>query len=314
MTKLVFGLALVLLGGIGCHIDRGPMDVAHAQRVAEINQGLSREIGDNDRRWNELKRKILEQRKYLIEIALGATFVPAAPVVNDFSEAWNACSQVPPEALERCRGKVQASYSQAMGARYFKADFDWVRQELATHPDMDLEWLATKSHNERLLKEIKEQVAEIEGHKREFRESMNGMRETRVQLSEGQRDQEIDAAERKRRAVWAAALQGLGQGLQSAAASTSSSGGSPTASASSGPGGSAGCTSDFSCGVGNKCVNNYYTSTGVCMKAVNAYGGPSYELPDLDSVGPNMPSKKSCTLGACPAGFRCDLNSGVCIR
>jgi hypothetical protein len=164
------------------------------------------------------------------------------------------------------------------------------------------------------LSEIEDQILEIESHRREFRESMGGTRQSRIQLPEAQRDQEIGAADQHRRAIGAAALQGFAQGMQSAEASTISSRSSSTASASSAYGSSAGCTSDFSCGSGKKCVKDYYSSTGICMNAVNEYGGPSYELPELDSVGPNMPSKKGCTLGACPVGFRCDLNSGVCVR
>jgi hypothetical protein len=292
------------------------MDGAHAERVAEIKQEFSHEIEENDRRWNALKQQVLERRRFLIEVEPGADSKPVKPIVNEFLDAWNACSQegIGEELRAQCQAGVRSNYWKGVAERYFKADFDLVLQQQKANPESDIESLAAKSHNERLLDEIKAQVAEIEGHKREFRESMNGMRETRVQLSENQRDQEIDAAERKRRAVWAAALQGFAQGMQNASASSNSSRSSPTAPGSSAYGGPSGCTSDFSCGMGNKCVKNYYNSTGVCMKAVNEYGGPSYEPPDLDSVGPNMPSKKSCTLGACPAGFRCDLNSGVCIR
>jgi hypothetical protein len=63
-------------------------------------------------------------------------------------------------------------------------------------------------------------------------------------------------------------------------------------------------------------VKQLYQSTGVCMRAVNEYGAPSYTAPKLDSVGPNVPKASSCTsAGAtCPVGFRCDYGSGRCIR
>jgi len=74
-----------------------------------------------------------------------------------------------------------------------------------------------------------------------------------------------------------------------------------------------GCSSDYSCGIGFKCIKEQFQSNGVCMKAVNEYGTQSYSLPDLNSVGVNLGNK--CTFDAdCPIGFRCDSKYKACIK
>ena len=165
-----------------------------------------------------------------------------------------------------------------------------------------------KSHNDTINGEIKKALAEVRKHKADYRRMVEDNRNDRVHLSAQERDNEIESADRKRRAVWAAALQGFAQGMQSAGSAT-------TSGASSHAYSGGGCTSDYSCGVGRKCLKQYYNSTGTCVQAVNEYGNPSYTPPDPASVGPNMPSKASCSIGtSCPVGFRCDFGSGVCVR
>jgi hypothetical protein len=58
-TTTWFVRLLALVSLTGCRIDRGPMDATHTQRVTEIDQEFSKEIADNDRRWNELKAVVL---------------------------------------------------------------------------------------------------------------------------------------------------------------------------------------------------------------------------------------------------------------
>lgn len=322
LCRIVSAVATAgLLFGTGCRVDRAPMDAAHAERVAVIDRTFDVQIADSDRRWNELKAQILQQRQYLVK--MDAAGKPEHPVVNDFIAPWNTCQEssgsAEADALRaNCEADVRNNYWRAFGRRYFKADLEALAREQREHPDLDVEAFAANSHNQRLKNELKSQIAEIEKHKAEFRATMNGYRDQRVELSAQQRNQEIEAADRRRRAIWAAALQGLADGMQNASRASSShtnssayAGGNAATEAT-----KTGCTSDFSCGVGQTCVKQFYNSTGVCMRAANEYGGPSFDLPDLDSVGPNMPSANSCTsVGAtCPAGFRCDYGSGRCIR
>lgn len=76
-----------------------------------------------------------------------------------------------------------------------------------------------------------------------------------------------------------------------------------------------GCISDFSCGVGYKCVKAPLKSRGVCMKSVDEYGTPQYNMPSTDSVGPNFDLEGQCDFDTdCPVGFRCDRTYKTCIK
>jgi hypothetical protein len=75
------------------------------------------------------------------------------------------------------------------------------------------------------------------------------------------------------------------------------------------------CFSDFDCGIGYKCVKRPLSSTGVCMKTVDEYGIQQYNLPETDSVLPNMNLEGDCDFDTdCPIGFRCHRIYKVCIK
>ena len=76
-----------------------------------------------------------------------------------------------------------------------------------------------------------------------------------------------------------------------------------------------GCSSDFQCGAGNKCVKAPLQSQGRCMKAVNKYGVRTFDTPSLDSVGPNMKISGDCRFDTeCPVGFRCHPKYKACVK
>ena len=76
-----------------------------------------------------------------------------------------------------------------------------------------------------------------------------------------------------------------------------------------------GCTSDYSCGIGFKCVKAPLKSSGVCMKSVDEYGLKQYNLPNSNSVGPNLDLDGQCSFDTdCPIGFKCDRNYKACIK
>lgn len=89
----------------------------------------------------------------------------------------------------------------------------------------------------------------------------------------------------------------------------------PTNSPTDGQQGSHGCSSDFQCPFGNVCVKPNFSSTGTCMRSVNEFGGATYNMPRLDSVGPKLPNPTDCNYTmSCPIGFRCDFASGTCVK
>ncbi len=64
------------------------------------------------------------------------------------------------------------------------------------------------------------------------------------------------------------------------------------------------CTSDYDCGIGYKCVKAPLKSRGVCMKSVDEHGLKQYNLPDSNSIGPNLDLDGDCTFDTdCPIGF-----------
>lgn len=75
------------------------------------------------------------------------------------------------------------------------------------------------------------------------------------------------------------------------------------------------CSSDFDCGIGSRCVKAPLQSSGRCMKSVDEYGTPTYDLPRTDSVGPNMNLGGDCDFDTdCPIGFRCHRKYKVCVK
>lgn len=77
-----------------------------------------------------------------------------------------------------------------------------------------------------------------------------------------------------------------------------------------------GCSSDFDCGVGRRCVKGFGKLTGACVQAVDEYGLPSLELPDVDSMGFQ---EGQCSFTTdCPIGFSCDKSlgglKGFCVK
>lgn len=68
------------------------------------------------------------------------------------------------------------------------------------------------------------------------------------------------------------------------------------------------CRSDLDCGVGNKCAKDSLAFEGVCARAVDQYGLPTYESPDPGSIGPG---EGQCSFDTeCPVGFKCVKTSG----
>lgn len=75
------------------------------------------------------------------------------------------------------------------------------------------------------------------------------------------------------------------------------------------------CTSDYSCGVGFKCIKRPSQSTGQCLKEVDRYGTPTYSSPSPSSIGPNVNRLKQCQISTdCPTGFRCDATFKACVK
>lgn len=75
------------------------------------------------------------------------------------------------------------------------------------------------------------------------------------------------------------------------------------------------CSSDFDCGIGNRCVKAPLKSWGECMKETDSYGLPTFRIPQTDSIGPNMNLQGECNFDFdCSIGSYCDQKYKVCIK
>ena len=75
------------------------------------------------------------------------------------------------------------------------------------------------------------------------------------------------------------------------------------------------CTSDFSCGIGKKCVKKPGSYAGICMATVDQYGTKTYSTPSSSSAKRRDRSSSECTSNLdCPIGFKCDREYKVCVK
>lgn len=73
------------------------------------------------------------------------------------------------------------------------------------------------------------------------------------------------------------------------------------------------CSSDYACIAGQTCVKKPYSSTGVCMTAVNSYGLPTHKTPDSRSIG--IKTEGDCHYSTdCPIGFDCHRTLKACVK
>lgn len=75
------------------------------------------------------------------------------------------------------------------------------------------------------------------------------------------------------------------------------------------------CSSDFDCGVNQKCVKAPLNSYGTCMTEVNEYNLPTFSGKDTDSILPNLNLNGQCRFNTdCPVSFKCDQELKVCTK
>jgi hypothetical protein len=224
--RLLIALMVILSG---CHVNREPMDAAHAKRVQRINREYSKGVAENDRRWDALKREALDRSEHLIPVEPGTWSRPLKRVQDHFIDHWKACQGSPEQpsadALKAtCEELIRQRYWQAFGARYFMADLDWVAEQMRAATDTDLEVLATESHNRRLRAEIATALAEIEERKSDFRVRMQSARDEQIVHSRLKRNEQVRRAQRERAAAFrefGQVMQDVGKTFQDAPASRS---------------------------------------------------------------------------------------------
>ncbi len=73
------------------------------------------------------------------------------------------------------------------------------------------------------------------------------------------------------------------------------------------------CSSDFSCGIGYRCVKRPYETAGACMQEVDSAGLPTYGTPRASSL--DIRTRRQCDFDIeCPLGFTCDATYKACVK
>ena len=270
---------------------------------------------------------------------IGAT-MSTPEVVASFSatECKEPFGRTRKKLSRACSDKYTELFVAALRERYQLADAATVNSECAATPGckgmLPYELLCLKSHNDELLRRFRELNGPLQEERdrraqaysqllqatvernRKLMEAFEQAQEQRTQrardieqaraaqLEQEQRERE----ETRRRAAMAAALQAAGASLAAAAQA-------PTTYTPTSPGVGAvyrpsGCTSDFSCQYGWKCLKNAGSTEGKCAQAVDSFGTPTFAPPSTESVGPGH--RQCWTLADCPSTFRCE--SGQCVK
>jgi hypothetical protein len=77
-----------------------------------------------------------------------------------------------------------------------------------------------------------------------------------------------------------------------------------------------GCSSDYNCKYGSRCVKQQYQTLGLCAQNVTPYGVPTFAPPNPESA--LVGGQGDCQWNTdCPVGFRCikgNAISGHCLR
>lgn len=74
-----------------------------------------------------------------------------------------------------------------------------------------------------------------------------------------------------------------------------------------------GCSSDFNCSYGERCVKPPLKMDGVCLKAVDSNGMPTLDGPSSESIYPRT-SLGCISSVECPIGFSCHSQLKVCTK
>jgi hypothetical protein len=213
-------------------------------------------------------------------------------------------------AHQTCLKLWNETRARVLVTTYWAADLDWVLETMNLDPEtIQIEPLFVYSHNLRIRAYVEQRVRELNQARMVARRELDDGRARAVGRADAQRQAEI--AESRRR--FAIAMAALAEGYQRAQqAQSHQTHRSPVALSENKP---RVCSSDFSCGMGFRCVKDNFASAGFCARAVNEFGLQTFELPDMNSVLLKLPSDSDCKFVTdCPIGFRCDVSSGVCLR
>jgi hypothetical protein len=310
------------------------MVARHDQRASEINGRYDQMRAEQIQRSNEILASVDALLQYLVP-----TDDQNAPLSRVEDKSWmvelrDTCKSLrekaempespgePPVEFRKkqaneCDAFASKLYVKNLTETYYRADRGWVVERWrASGSAADLESLFAQSHNDSIRASVARGHRDVEALRNSGLAEIETMRQRDLAASAEQMNSEIEQAEERRQQSWqavAVGLQALGNGLSGAGSSQA------TETASSPSAGAAAtaesCSSDYSCGIGSRCVKPNFSGVGVCMRAVNEYGVQTFGMPDPNSVFPKTPKSTDCNQGAmCPPMFHCDYLSGACVK
>lgn len=309
------------------------MVARHDQRASEINSRYDRMRAEQNQRSNEILATVDALSQYLVPTDDQNAPLNRVEDNSGMSDLRDTCKSLREEAAmpespgeppvefrkkqaSKCDAAAARFYVEGLTATYYRADRNWViERSRASGGAADLESLFAQSHNDSIRASIARGHKDVEALRNSSLAEIETMRRRDLAASEEQMNSEIEETEERQRRSWqavAVGLQAIGNGLSAA-------GRSQAETDSSLPSGAAAtaetCSSDYSCGIGSRCVKPNFSGVGVCMRAVNEYGVQTYGTPDPNSVFPKAPKSTDCNVGTvCPPLFHCDLQSGTCIK
>lgn len=321
------GWAVVLLANASCFSRAANQH--HEQRMAEIDAAYQSDEAAIQRDYESALAQLRQVEAMLIAVEPHAHSRPVVRVTDGEGLAtlratcddgrrmladWQARgldSTKIGDILRSCEEQYTNGLIDALTRTYWAADVGWIAEQLkVSAAALDVESLFVYSHNLRLRAFVESRKAELAAARDSAMERLQLLRAEAVASSIDIRNAEV--AERRRQFGMAlkAAADGMAAASRPAPTQPTYTPGNPVGAAR-----PSGCMSDFDCGVGGTCVKPYYSGSGTCARAVNEYGTPSFDLPRTDSILVNVPDSADCKLLTdCPVGFRCDLNSGACLR
>ena len=310
-------LVIIAASLLGC-FSRVP-NQRFQQRVAEIDALYDQGVDEIERAFERDLEEIDKLKAHLVKIEPSANNEPVEPVAarTDLVRLAEQCDELRRLALATPGDRAEAAFNDcnrshtelfvsALVAAYWAADLDWISKAFGERPEeLDLESLFVYSHNLRLRAYISDRRSAARGQREASLRELEGVRGQAVAVAEEARDREIAENRRAFGAALAAAGQAMSQSQQAPAQPGAYSEVTQPRS----------CSSDYSCGIGNRCVKNNFSGQGFCAKAVNEYGVRTFDLPRTESVLVKVPDEADCRFDTdCPVGFRCHARSGACLR
>lgn len=287
------------------------IDSSYAQEYDHVTKLKRSRIAVNQEHKGEPLNSVLDNEEFSSQAINCTTLAQDIQVLQDMGGE----TESEEAKLDKCQTSLSRMQLHALATTYWAADLEWTSSHYSLGDSVkELEQLYLYSHNLRITAYVEAEHRRLRIAYGSAQRNLEGAHARAVARAAEARDEEV--AESKQR--FAMAMSAFAQGYLNARATNNAaqtiyqpSAGTYTVA----PSRARACSSDFSCGVGAKCVKANYSGIGHCATAVTAYGGRIYDMLDMSSIFVKIPTDADCHgVSDCPLGFQCDTDSGACVR